>query len=327
MDISDRIKELIAEQGVSFHEKAKTIYTTCPKCDRSDKFSILKANGSCICYHGSCDFGQRWFHDWLSMIAKIPVKEAKDKMYGMDSVKVNPDAEVKIDLDESYNKRDPWQGLVPIKFPEDHMIRIESPYADEAQEYLRGRGIPIGMAAKYGIKYTPMFRRIIFPVTMNGLVYGYQGRAIDKVSDAEKMRNNDGFNRAKMVMFVDGLKTSEHVIFCEGPVDAIKFDKVGGAIATMGKVISDQQKQLIFKNPLKKIYIALDDDAAEEMNQLAAAQGLPMFKIEVPNSCRERCELNNKKADFGECTFDECVEAFREAKPIDAIHTFVHWQE
>ena len=330
MGLGERIKELIAEQGVAFNEKARTIYTTCPLCDGSDKFSILKDNGSCICYRGSCDFGKRWFADWLALTARISISEAKNLIYNPDKITVDPTTDINLQMNDNFTPKteeDILKDLTPIKFPEDHMIRIESPYADDGHRYVESRGIPVEVAMKYGIKFTPMYRRVIFPVTMNGKVYGYQGRAIDKVPDSEKMRNNEGFKRDTMVMFVDHLKNSQHVILCEGPVDAMKFDKVGGAVATLGKVISDKQKQLIFKYKVQKVYLALDEDAFQEMNALLEDIRLPIFKLTVPQSCRNRCALLGKKADFGECTFDECVEAFKNAEPIDENYLFVYFKE
>ena len=59
MDMRSRIVDLISEAGVGFKEKANTIYTTCPICQKDDKFSILKKNGACICYRGTCTFKKR----------------------------------------------------------------------------------------------------------------------------------------------------------------------------------------------------------------------------------------------------------------------------
>jgi hypothetical protein len=326
MGLGDRIKELIAEQGVPYNEKARTIYTTCPICDQSDKFSILKDNGSCICYRGSCEFGKRWFADWLALTANITIKEAKDLLYSTDAIRFDPKEEIKTGfISDDDDISDPLKDMSPIVFPENHMMKIGSPYADEGQAYLVSRGIPPETASKYGLYFSPMLRRVVFPITMGSKVYGFQGRHIDKVSDDFKMRNNEGFKRERMVMFGDNLKNSEHVIICEGPVDAIKFDKVGGAVCTMGKVISEKQRAFIFKHNIKKVYLALDDDAYEEMNELLSQIKLPVYKIHIPDTCRVRCDQMNKKPDFGECTFDECEEAFKNAEKIDEFHIFNYW--
>lgn len=321
MGLGERIKELIAEQGVAFKEKSKTIYTQCPSCGRSDKFSILKENGSCVCYRGTCDFGKRFFEEWLSMTGRMTIKEAKSMIYNWEMHKFDPSTRVELDLHGPQSKKKVnIEKLTPIIWPEFHMVKITAPESKEGLDYLLGRGITLEIAEKYGIMYTPMYRRVIFPVIMNGLCYGYQGRAIDKVLDGLKMRNNEDFKRESLVMFYDNLKGSDHAIVAEGPFDGIKFDKVGGNVDTMGKIISDKQLSLILSSGVKKIYWALDDDAANEMNKLLEKVSIPQFKLSVPQSCKDRCAKMTppKKADYGECTFDEAAQAFKDAEPIDS---------
>jgi hypothetical protein len=51
--------------------------------------------------------------------------------------------------------------------------------------------------------------------------------------------------RDTVLMFQDRLATSDHAIICEGPVDALKCHLVGGNVATMGKVVSSRQIEII----------------------------------------------------------------------------------
>jgi Toprim domain-containing protein len=321
MSMRDRIVELIGESGVGYVEKTRTILTTCPTCGRDDKFSIIKENGSCICYRGSCSFGKKWFADWLSLTSGISHKDARDLISGNKRNEIEkPDLRSGLAFDlkivDPFEKDESTEALLadiqPIPFPEFHMVPISDQDAAEGLTYLEGRGISKARAEEYGIYYSRTYRRVYLPVTMGGNVYGYQGRAIDKVDDSERMRNNKDFRRETLVMFADNLINEDFAIIAEGPFDALKFDQVGGNISSMGKVVTQKQLDIIKSYGIDKLYLALDDDASDEMNQIVdtASTQFDIFKIDLPQSCIERCELNGKKADFGECTFEEAEQAF-----------------
>ena len=323
IDLGSKIKSLIAEQGLDYKEKSKTIYTTCPMCGHNDKFSILKVNGSCICYRGSCEFGKRWFTEWLMLTAGIDYKAAKALMSDYEAQRyIEPDGSLKVILDDQGPRR--TVELTPIAFPEADMMRIDSEYAGDARDYLASRGIPLDIAVLYGVMFSPIRRRVIFPVVMGGQVYGYQGRHIDKVDDSVKMRNNDGFAREALVMFADRMQQLDFVIISEGPVDAIKFHYVGSNICTMGKVVTDKQLDLICAGK-QSIYLALDDDADAEIRELSQIlSDYKVYLIKVPESCRQRCREKGKKADFGECTFEECEAAFHSAIRLDDSYVVIN---
>jgi hypothetical protein len=232
---------------------------------------------------------------------------------------IDPDkiAQEKIDFTPR-DMDDVEDSLDEIQFPVFHMTPITSEQAKPGAAYLEGRGIPLEVAARYDIAYSSLERRVYFPVKMGGRYYGYQGRAIDKVEESMRLRSNDGFRRDVLVMFADNLEDSDFAIIAEGPVDAIKFDKVGGNISTMGKVVTDKQLEAIYSYGVKELYLALDDDAAAEMNEIAAKTHLKVYRVLVPDSCRARCEVAGRKADFGECTFEEAEQAFKEAVPMDS---------
>lgn len=262
MSLEERIKEILEEYDFDYTEKLKTIYTTCPSCDRSDKFSILKENGSCICYHGSCDFGRQWFEDWLVKVAGISRKEAKEKIIGPKKRNYNT---LDLRFDEPVKQVD---TLEAIDYPEPGFLKLNDPLAKEGLSYILNRGISEDLAMHYGIHYSPWFRRVILPIFMFGKCYGWQGRAIDKVDDKERMRNNIGFRKDSVVMFHDNMYNNKSCMIFEGPFDALKFHSFGGIICTMGKIISNKQVELINKSPADTVYLGLDADAATESRQL-----------------------------------------------------------
>jgi len=128
-------------------------------------------------------------------------------------------------------------------------------------------------------------------------------------------------------MFIDNVKEDDFIIVAEGPIDAIKFDLCGNSVATMGKIISEKQIELIMERRPKKVYLALDDDAAPEMRKLQSKLQVPVYKIDVPQSAKERCTSQNKKADFGECSFEECLEAFKNARQLNHLSTVLYLKD
>ena len=316
----ETIKKILELYDAPIKEKNRTIYSVCPKCNRDDKFSILKANGAVICYHGSCQF-KGFLEDWIMYRADINRKEARDILFRNQNEQLYDNSELKLEL-KPENKSvqlHPLESntLTSITYPEPCNFMLNESSATEGMEYLKSRGIPIEIAMEYNIAFNIITRRIIFPVFVENNCYGWQGRAIDKVCKEYKVRSFDGLRRDLLIMFYNRIKQSPHVIISEGPIDAIKFHYCGGNIATMGKVVTPQQIDLIQKSGVKDIYLALDDDAFVEMNKLITKFSGRVFKLDIPESCRERCKLTNKKADFGECTFEECAQAFENARLID----------
>lgn len=327
MFLGTRIKEIIAQQGLDYKENPRTIYTTCPACGRDDKMSILKENGWTICYRGSCSFGKRRFEEWLAMTANISRAEASDRIYKRYEVEGSDLTDLKLNLSDEAPPETQAVKLDAIEWPLSHGHNIESPESAEGTNYLAGRGVSAAIAQEYGIIYSSLTRRVVMPIKMNGICYGWQGRAIDPVDPSLRMRNNPGLNRASVVMFYDRLLTSKHAILAEGPFDAIKFHLAGGNVCTMGKAVSQRQIDLLIESGVQRIYLALDKDAAAEMRQLQKRIGLPLFLCEVPQSCIDRCNAKGKKADFGECTMEECLEAFKSAKSFDQTTLVLHLKD
>ena len=318
MHLGNIIKRIISEEGFQYKERQRTIHTICPRCGLEDKLSILKSNGATICYRGRCQF-KGFFGDWLAETANISRKDAQARIYSKSS-QSRMIGELKISLKDPYAEGKVEQkskiDLSIVPWPIPGSFDIDAKEAQEGTDYLISRGIPIDIAKYYNIRYSPVMRRILFPVLVGDTCYGWQGRSIDIVDKSMKMRNNTGFNRASLIMFADQLQNKDYAIICEGPVDAIKFHRLGGNVATLGKVITNQQMELLQKYNIKKFFLALDDDGIPEMREIANKANIATYRLKVPLSCIKRCEKDNKKADFGECTFDECIEAAKSAELI-----------
>jgi hypothetical protein len=133
---------------------------------------------------------------------------------------------------------------------------------------------------------------------------------------------------AHVVMFANNLVGSEHAVVCEGPIDAIKADACGGNVATMGKAIGPgqirtlrdpsrltrEQVSAIWGSGIKRIYLALDPDAAKETSRLVREFSDMETYVMVPPKPYH---------DLGEMSFQEVHDLFRAAKPVGAGKLFI----
>lgn len=332
MSKRDQIVNFLQEEGINFKEKNRTIIDVpCPACGREDKFSFLKENGWNRCYRGSCDYGKKPFLDFVMLTLGLNFSEAKERLADKeDDADLTEGIELKETLIDPFSEDNEEDDSVlmkidPITYPDWFMKNVQG---TEGHAYLLGRGITDEMITKYGFQYSDFHRRVYLPIRFNGKIYGYQGRACQKVDDKDRVRNNEGFRRDSLVMFLDNLIGSDFAIMAEGPFDGLKFEKVGSFIATMGKEITPTQMDLILSYGIKRIYLALDEDAAAEMNKLRADYPqIEFWKLDVPESCIKRCLANGKKIDFGECDYDEAEYAYLNARKIDDMELFSYLKE
>jgi DNA primase len=84
----------------------------------------------------------------------------------------------------------------------------------------------------------------------------------------EKITTSWGMPRDRLLMFADRIDElrPESVLLAEGPVDAVKCDRVPGvvAVASMGKIVSRHQLEGLLRPGVRRVYLALDHDAPAE---------------------------------------------------------------
>ncbi len=317
---AERVTELFKEYANLQKENSRSYITECPLCQNSKKFYIFKHNGRATCHRPSCEFGKRPFHEWLALTAGIDSEDAKKMV--INAIIVEQVQEIlfnTIDFDTYENEEiDELPEIPAMPYPDVMQLPIDDPMSAEGLRYLESRGVSKELAEYYEITYSPWSRRVVLPIMQAGQCRGYQGRAIDKVDPSFRMRNNEGFRRDSLVMFYDSAKDAEELAVLEGPFDALKFHGHCGFIATMGKVITAKQVELIKNTKASRVYLGLDDDAALEINKLKMElDGVKdLYWLRTPQSCIERCMAQGKKADFGECTPDEIAEAKRDAESL-----------
>jgi DNA primase len=190
-------------------------------------------------------------------------------------------------------------------------------HAQRGLEYLSGRGIDLGLAAKFGLRYHPQERRVIFPIMTPRLV-GWQARAIDAERQPKILTGPKSFTfRDRVLMGQGSLHGADSVILTEGPVDMIKCSGCGPAVVcAMGKFYSDGQIEIIARSDVKRVYLALDPDVGgQEKERLAKAFSERQVFDMVPPATA---------GDFGEMAPSDVLTIFRRvSEPVTSAHQFL----
>lgn len=314
----EKIQAFLEKHDISpKKENARSYIFDCPVCGSADKLYIEKSNGRSICFRHKtedCPTAKTSIAKVLSILSEVPYDKVKEEM--SDKITVTPD-EILEQIQDTPVDRTVREVLTPLEpldyrnLPAD-MKPIMWQESMEGAVYLHGRGLDLNLLDKMGVCYSPYMRRVVFPVIQNNEFYGWQARAIDQ-NTQPRMYNLPGEWKSRTLMFHDNLIKSDYAIIAEGAVSALKFAKVGGFVATMGKMVSNHQIDLILKSGVSRIYIALDPDAVTEMEELVRKiltltnNAVQCFLVKVPDG----------KEDFGDCTYDECTKAFETAEALD----------
>lgn len=317
------LTELIEGSGLSYRQNSVSWIFCCPKCGKKDKLYIRKKDGRFVCWVCAETDGYRGKPEYaLADLLSRSVSDVQEQLYGYTRPDTADGAfEVKLS-DFMEPDEEPEVQHLERRFPPD-FFPIEHKASRNGAEYLEGRGVPLMIAAQYGIQYCPPKRRIIFPIRDNKRLVGWQDRAIDPteiatdsgVYEVPKAITSKGTDREHLVMFADRMEGSSHVIVSEGPIDAIKAHLCGGNIATMGKAISNGQIKLILDSKIENIYLALDPDAAPEMDRIIKAfYGRDIYSMAAPKPYK----------DLGEMPMEAVLDLFRSAPKVSHSNVFVH---
>ena len=132
-----------------------------------------------------------------------------------------------------------------------------------AFHYLSQRGITIQDIVKYNIHYSEEgeFKNMVVIPSYddNGFLNYYVGRSFDKNA---YIKHKLAFGTKDIIGFEMYINWDLPVILCEGACDAMTIKR--NAIPLFGKKIPPTLMQKIIESNVKKIYLALDDDALKE---------------------------------------------------------------
>lgn len=329
---ANALAKLIRDSGVAYRENATSYVFECPRCHKKDKLAMYKETGGFICYHCASDGFKGRPEFALAELLNKHISEIRKIIYGSNAPEIFGYLDVQLidrwnEEEESYPPDNIESNIPETCWPPD-FVGMESPMTFvKGARYLHKRGITPEHVVAYDIKYSPVDQRVAFPVQVNGKLIGWQARSINPTErwDAETERmiripkiltsGNLVGKGQKWLMFQDRLKGSQHCILAEGPISAIKAHKCGGNVASMGKNVSEYQLKTI-KNSVKKLYIALDPDAGQEIAKLAydLYDDLEIYIMRMPQNFTQLDSEENEK-DLGDLSEDEVLEIFLSASP------------
>lgn len=175
----------------------------------------------------------------------------------------------------------------------------------ECYHYAEIRGITREMMKKFHVHGSDGLKRIFFPIYEDGMLVGWQARAINDWIQP-KLMSSTGFKKSLCLFNYDNVKMSESIVIVEGPIDALKAHK-HNSVALLGKSMSNEQFLLIQSLPhLKKVYIALDPDAAENARELGSklVSHFDVHMVNLPGN-----------TDIGDCDEEEVDYYIRISRP------------
>jgi len=149
--------------------------------------------------------------------------------------------------------------------PEDYkpILNNADIIAKHALSYLRSRNVTKDDILKYNIgycEYGEYAKMIIIPsYDKEGQLNYFTSRSFER--DSFIKYRNPKFSR-NIIPFELFINWNLPIILCEGPFDAIAIKR--NVIPLLGKNIQPELMKQIVKSNVKKIYIALDDDALKQ---------------------------------------------------------------
>lgn len=324
------LKQLLQEQGLKYDQTSVSYVFTCPKCASKKKLYMRKRDGRFVCwkcketenYQGRPEYALADLLGW-------PVKVVRSKLYGGDHIQVDIFLDVRLaDFFGDDEELDEEAVQVPTTSWPAEYYPIDDEFATRGADYLRSRGILIPQAADWGVHYSPVKRRVVFPVQADGKLYGWQERTVLPKETIEehnipKILSSTGIPRDRTLMFADNLRGSSHAILTEGPIDAMKCGPCGGAVAAMGKAVSTRQVELLIYAGVRKLYLGLDPDAAEEIQRLVRLYNsdFELYSLVAP------VKGAKEKPDLGAMDYRDVYELFLAAPRIDPGRLFVYTKQ
>lgn len=165
------------------------------------------------------------------------------------------------------------EGLEPLPEMVD-LKDLKYPWTDIVYGFLNEKGFPAATLAhkvffvdSYKKKEYSFGPRLIFPIYQSGKYRGFQARTVYKNTDP-KYIGASGMDRKSILYNYDtAFKQGEQLVLTEGFFDQIRVGD--SAVATLGKIITDEQIRLIKLGSFKRVVVFLDDDAKDEAKENA----------------------------------------------------------
>ncbi len=299
---------------------------------------MFKNDGRFICFYCAEINGFKGKPEFaLAELTGRPLIEIRKAIYGVSQPSVDLFFDFKLSdwwSDEEFFDDVPDLEEFSTLFWGPDCLPIDHPLASAGAAYLAGRGISLEVAQAYGIRYSGPQTRVLFPIQYRDRLFGWQGRLVGSAewtdpatlatrSVPKALTFPGELKKGRLLMFADRLTGADQAILCEGPVDGIKAHLCApapgapvGNVVTLGKGVSQAQAMLIKYSGVKRVYLALDPDAAAETERLVKEfHGYVDTYIMVPPA---------PYGDLGEMEMEDVAEVYRNARRAIMGHAFVY---
>ena len=299
------LKSFLSEIGVSYKESGQSLITDCvnPSCGKEMHMYIRRTDGFSTCF--KCHKKWKW-RELISQFANCDISESYSKLKGLKFSKSD-----KSNLEFSLNSE-----IDDIKIHDDEYIELSKDFipAEESEialQYLISRGLEDPTVIRdMDLRWHEAMEAIIFPIYLDGYMYGWQARKVNPRPDEPRLLTKTGMNKSNYLLNYDIAKSMNEIILVEGPFDCLKVYQAGyGAVASFGMMVSQKQIDMILQSNVKKIYNGLDPDAAIEARSVTK-------RFLMSNKEVYRAIPPKGKKDFGECNSQEISSAMSNAVRI-----------
>jgi hypothetical protein len=313
------LADFLRSAGVAYKLTSKSYVFTCPKCRKPEKLWMYQDGSRFICFScpkfsGAVEWALAALTDrQVSGIRKAVYRNLASTDTGDFFFRIDPDAE---EDDTLYEDPLSLEDAPDLAWPLD-CVTLDTAGAVPGVEYLEGRGIPYRIAMEYDIRYSTEERAIVFPAYADDRLVGWQYRYLRPRHYTNKQgkpvvmkaRSTEDIPRDRVLLFQNRLVPGGDAVLGEGPFDALAAHAWGGNVAAMGKEVSFGQILRIIRSGVKRVFIAVDPDAAAMRNDIVKQLhgSVEVFNVQIPS----------KYKDLGETPMDEAVDAIAAAKPAN----------
>lgn len=279
----------------------------CPICGK-DEFKLYVNVEKRIfnCYH--CTWG-KGIGDICVLMADISGRHINDiKLELANSIVPSlPDDEYVERISELFNKKTKEKAfeIEPILLPGN--TEFKGITGKKILKYAKDkRGLTEELINNFELRFSIKLRKfkgffLVFPVYFKGMPVGWQGRRTTNTEPRYVSSDNIGQWLWPFDQQLPIIKETKSVILVEGVFDALAFWQLGlPSLCTFGKKINNNQKKLLKKEGVKKIYLAWDPDAWKE-TQKAVKDLSDLFEVFVIILPQD----GNKKLDPGNALENE----------------------
>jgi DNA primase len=271
--------------------------TRCPwHDDRRPSLSVSPSRNRVHCF--VCDKGTDaigWLQDRQGLSFQEAVLELARRT-GVSVAEDDPEAQAR--FEQEWRERRQLMAQRTEQRAQFHQALLQQlEQGGAGSDYLKGRGINPETARTWRLGIAG--GRLTIPLNdASGQTVGFCGRAIG--SQEPKYRNSTGdllFQRNGLVFGLDqaseAIRKQGIALLVEGPLDVIQLHQAGftNAVACLGTSVSELQLQLLRRQGMKHLLIALDGDSAgqaaaerliEHLQPQLVAGGLSVSVVQLP---------------------------------------------